>query len=72
MNTRSKPATLAMPLAIRAARGRSVVFGPLPKTSTGKVRKTELRARGLTCGTWDRVAAGLVVRTHEAGTPPKG
>ena len=24
---------------------RAVVFGPLPKTSTGKVRKTELRAR---------------------------
>jgi carnitine-CoA ligase len=33
----------------------------LPMTATQKVRKVELRDRGVRAGTWDRVAAGLVV-----------
>jgi crotonobetaine/carnitine-CoA ligase len=32
-----------------------------PKTPTGKVKKAELRGRGLTATTWDRDAAGVVV-----------
>jgi carnitine-CoA ligase len=31
----------------------------LPKTPTGKIQKFGLRERGLTSGTWDRVAAGI-------------
>jgi crotonobetaine/carnitine-CoA ligase len=33
----------------------------LPKTPTGKVRKVELRGRGVTPATWDRQVAGVVV-----------
>jgi crotonobetaine/carnitine-CoA ligase len=33
----------------------------LPKTPTGKVRKVELRDRGITSATWDRETAGVVV-----------
>jgi crotonobetaine/carnitine-CoA ligase len=33
----------------------------LPKTSSLKVQKTELRARGVTATTWDREAAGVVI-----------
>lgn len=33
----------------------------LPRTPTGKVRKTELRDAGLTDDTWDHVSAGLTV-----------
>lgn len=39
----------------------------LPKTSTAKVRKTDLRVQGLLPGTWDRVAAGLQLKpSHPA------
>jgi len=34
----------------------------LPKTSTAKVRKIELRNQGLHPGTWDRVAAGFNIK----------
>ena len=34
----------------------------LPQTPTGRVRKFALRQRGVTDGTWDREAAGFVVR----------
>jgi crotonobetaine/carnitine-CoA ligase len=34
----------------------------LPKTPTGKIQKFELRARGMTPGTWDRVAAGVKLK----------
>jgi crotonobetaine/carnitine-CoA ligase len=34
----------------------------LPKTPTAKVKKAELRAAGVTEDTWDREAAGIVVR----------
>ena len=36
------------------------VTDALPKTRTGKIRKYALRERGLTPGTWDREAAGMV------------
>jgi crotonobetaine/carnitine-CoA ligase len=38
------------------------VVEELPKTPTAKVRKAELRAAGITEDTWDREAAGVVVR----------
>ena len=34
----------------------------LPKTPTNKIQKTELRAEGVTAGTWDREAAGLKLK----------
>jgi crotonobetaine/carnitine-CoA ligase len=34
----------------------------LPRTPTGRVQKFKLRERGVTPGTWDRVAAGFEVR----------
>lgn len=42
------------------------IVDALPKTSTGKVRKTELRARGLLPTTWDRVAAGIALHSQQA------
>ena len=47
------------------------VVDALPKTSTGKVRKTELRERGLSSSAFDRVAAGIAVRSQEAAPPSK-
>ena len=38
------------------------VVEELPKTPTAKVKKAELRAAGVTEDTWDREAAGIVVR----------
>jgi len=38
------------------------VVEELPKTPTAKVKKAELRAAGVTPDTWDREAAGVVVR----------
>lgn len=35
------------------------VWNDLPKTPTGKVRKVDVRAHGVTDRTWDRVAAGI-------------
>ena len=39
-----------------------IVTGELPKTPTGKVQKTALRAAGVTATTWDRESVGYVVR----------
>ncbi|HSE04262.1 MAG TPA: AMP-binding protein [Methylomirabilota bacterium] len=39
-----------------------IVSGELPKTPTGKLQKTSLRAAGVTAATWDREAVGYVVR----------
>lgn len=39
-----------------------IVAGELPKTPTGKVQKTALRAAGVTATTWDRESVGYVVR----------
>ena len=38
------------------------VVDALPKTPTNKVRKVELRAEGITAGTWDCEAAGIRIR----------
>jgi crotonobetaine/carnitine-CoA ligase len=38
------------------------VVDELPKTPTAKVKKAELREAGVTSDTWDREAAGVVVR----------
>jgi crotonobetaine/carnitine-CoA ligase len=38
------------------------VVEALPLTATSKVRKAELRAAGVTAGTWDRVAAGFHIK----------
>ncbi|HMK68173.1 MAG TPA: AMP-dependent synthetase, partial [Stellaceae bacterium] len=34
----------------------------LPRTPTGKITKAELRKRGVTNATWDRVQAGVVLK----------
>ena len=45
----------------------------LPQTATEKVRKKELRERGLTASTWDRVAAGCKIASETGKrTPPAG
>jgi crotonobetaine/carnitine-CoA ligase len=38
------------------------IVDELPKTETMKVKKHELRDRGNTAATWDREAAGIVVK----------
>jgi len=38
------------------------ILDALPKTPTTKVQKSELRRQGITPDTWDREAAGIVVR----------
>jgi carnitine-CoA ligase len=38
------------------------VMPDLPRTESGKIQKFKLRERGVTAGTWDRQAAGYVVR----------
>jgi crotonobetaine/carnitine-CoA ligase len=38
------------------------VVADLPRTPTAKVMKAELRARGVTPATWDRVAAGIELK----------
>jgi carnitine-CoA ligase len=43
------------------------VVEELPKTPTAKVKKAELRAAGVTEDTWDREAAGVVVRAERLG-----
>lgn len=40
----------------------------LPKTPTNKVQKTELRSEGVTADTFDREAAGLVVKRQKLST----
>ncbi len=48
------------------------VVPALEKTSTGKVRKDDLRRSGITAETWDREAAGYALprygRQHGGGT----
>ena len=38
------------------------VIDEMPRTPTGKIRKVELRERGLTATTWDREAAGIELK----------
>jgi crotonobetaine/carnitine-CoA ligase len=47
------------------------VVDELPKTPTEKVRKNELRARGLGPAAWDRKIAGVDVRAQHANAVPE-
>ena len=38
------------------------ILDGLPKTPTNKVQKAELRAAGITADTWDREAAGIILK----------
>ena len=44
------------------------VLPELPKTASSKVLKTDLRATGVTAGTWDREKAGIVVKRDKIGS----
>lgn len=39
-----------------------------PRTANGKVRKDALRAEGVTSCTWDREAAGIILKAERVGT----
>lgn len=39
----------------------------LPRNESGKVRKNELRADGVTADTWDREAAGITIKSNKVG-----
>ena len=40
----------------------------LPKTPTNKIQKAELRKEGITADTWDREAAGIVIKRERLGS----
>nr|WP_173161240.1 hypothetical protein [Phytohabitans suffuscus] len=47
---------------------RYIEFVPeLPRTPTEKIRKAELRGRGVTDATWDSRAEGLAVKAERIG-----
>ena len=41
------------------------VADDLPRTPTGKIQKTGLVAQGVTADTWDREAAGIVLKREK-------
>jgi len=41
------------------------VLPSLPKTPTNKVQKVDLRKEGVTSDTWDREAAGIVLKRQK-------
>jgi carnitine-CoA ligase len=43
------------------------VVEALPRTPTAKIEKVKLRAEGLTTDTWDREAAGIVIKRERIG-----
>jgi crotonobetaine/carnitine-CoA ligase len=43
------------------------VVDALPRTPTSKIEKVKLRADGLTTDTWDREAAGIVIKREKIG-----
>lgn len=43
------------------------VVESLPRTPTGKIEKVKLRAEGITPDTWDREAAGIVIKREKVG-----
>ncbi|MEI6722444.1 MAG: hypothetical protein WCO67_16895 [Betaproteobacteria bacterium] len=57
---RSKLAYFMIPRYVR-------VLAELPKTASSKVLKAQLRAQGVTPDTWDREAAGIVIRRDKIG-----
>ena len=43
------------------------VVEALPRTPTAKIEKVKLRDEGITIDTWDRDAAGIVVKRDKVG-----
>ena len=43
------------------------IVDALPRTPTSKIEKVKLRAEGLTADTWDREAAGIVIKREKIG-----
>ena len=43
------------------------ILPSLPKTETNKIQKAGLRKEGVTADTWDRDAAGIVVKREKLG-----
>jgi carnitine-CoA ligase len=43
------------------------VVDSLPRTPTSKIQKVQLRTDGVTADTWDREAAGIVVKREKVG-----
>lgn len=43
------------------------IVDALPRTPTAKIEKVKLRAEGLTADTWDREAAGIVIKREKIG-----
>ena len=43
------------------------IMAALPQTATEKVRKKELRERGVTASTWDRIAADVRLSSEGEG-----
>lgn len=43
------------------------VVGALPRTPTAKIEKVKLRGEGITTDTWDREAAGILVKREKIG-----
>ena len=43
------------------------VVDQLPRTPTAKIEKVTLRGQGITSDTWDRDAAGIVVKREKIG-----
>ena len=57
---RSRMAHFMVPRYVR-------VVDALPRTPTSKIEKVKLRADGLTTDTWDREAAGIVIKREKIG-----
>ena len=47
------------------------IIDELPKTPTQKVQKHQLREAGVTADSWDRGAAGIVVKRDKIGSSTK-
>jgi carnitine-CoA ligase len=43
------------------------VVDALPRTPTAKIEKVKLREAGITDDTWDREAAGIVIKREKVG-----
>ncbi len=48
------------------------IMDKLPQTATEKVKKKELRERGITATTWDRMSAGVKLRSEQGKGDRKG
>ena len=43
------------------------IMAELPRTESGKIQKHALRGEGVTPDTWDREAAGIVIKREKVG-----